>query len=98
MAASAKTNPAADVILVDINRPEILTAYAEIDYLCEKVLKPARPMSKNDLWIAATACVLQCTLVTTDADFDHLHGKQRTRRWIDPASLRPAPQARPPSP
>jgi len=29
-------------------------------------------MSKNDLWIAATASVLNATLITTDKDFSHL--------------------------
>jgi tRNA(fMet)-specific endonuclease VapC len=31
-----------------------------------------RNMGKNDLWIAATASLLNLTLVTTDSDFDHL--------------------------
>ncbi len=33
-----------------------------------------RNMGKNDLWIAATASLLNLELVTTDGDFDHLHG------------------------
>jgi predicted nucleic acid-binding protein len=32
----------------------------------------ARKMGKNDLWIAATAHLLNATLITTDNDFDHL--------------------------
>jgi tRNA(fMet)-specific endonuclease VapC len=31
-----------------------------------------RNMGKNDLWIAATASLLNLKLVTTDGDFDHL--------------------------
>jgi tRNA(fMet)-specific endonuclease VapC len=31
-----------------------------------------RNMGKNDLWIAATASLLNLQLVTTDKDFDHL--------------------------
>lgn len=31
-----------------------------------------RNMGKNDLWIAATAALLNLVLVTTDDDFDHL--------------------------
>ena len=31
-----------------------------------------RNMGKNDLWIAATASLLNLKLVTTDRDFDHL--------------------------
>lgn len=34
----------------------------------------ARRMGKNDLWIAATAFVFEASLITTDNDFDHLHG------------------------
>jgi predicted nuclease of predicted toxin-antitoxin system len=30
-------------------------------------------MGKNDLWIAAIASVLKAVILTTDADFDHLH-------------------------
>jgi tRNA(fMet)-specific endonuclease VapC len=76
------------LVPVDINRPEILDAYAEIDHYCEKLVKPARTIGQNDLWIAATAHVLDCELVTTDRDFDHLHGIKLRRRWIDPASLK----------
>jgi tRNA(fMet)-specific endonuclease VapC len=32
-----------------------------------------RNMGKNDLWIAATASLLNLKLITTDADFDHLN-------------------------
>ena len=77
------------LIPVDINRAEIFAAYAEIDYFSEKLAKPARPMGQNDMWIAATAHVLQIELVTTDKDFDHLHGTKLNRRWIDPTSLKP---------
>jgi len=76
------------LIPVDINRPEILAAYAEIDHYCEKTCMPARPMGQNDMWIAATARVLQSELVTMDKDFDHLHDILIRRRWIDPTSLR----------
>jgi predicted nucleic acid-binding protein len=31
-------------------------------------------MGKNDLWIAATAYILDATLLTADGDFDHLNG------------------------
>jgi tRNA(fMet)-specific endonuclease VapC len=31
-------------------------------------------MGKNDLWIAATAHVLDLTILTSDKDFDHLNG------------------------
>ncbi|MEO6285107.1 MAG: PIN domain-containing protein [Dyadobacter sp.] len=58
---------------------DLVERYAEIDAfsqgrLQEKQLKDsARNMGKNDLWIAATASVLNATLITTDRDFDHLN-------------------------
>jgi tRNA(fMet)-specific endonuclease VapC len=30
-------------------------------------------MGKNDLWIASTAALLGLKLITSDADFNHLH-------------------------
>ncbi|MDX2079953.1 MAG: type II toxin-antitoxin system VapC family toxin [Terrimicrobiaceae bacterium] len=67
---------------LEIHRPAILQRYAEIDCYSKAKL-PARPlpsgssarkMGKNDLWIAATASVLEAPLLTTDGDFDHLDG------------------------
>lgn len=68
--------------VVDINEDQIIWRYAEIDtYSLNK--DPARPrpkgqtarvMGKNDLWIAATASVLNAELLTTDDNFDHLNG------------------------
>ncbi len=37
-------------------------------------------LDENDLWIAATASALGATLVTTDTDFQRIHGLQ-TRDW-----------------
>ncbi len=31
-------------------------------------------MGDNDIWVAATASVLNANLLTTDHDFDHLNG------------------------
>ncbi len=45
--------------------------------------KPARSMGKNDLWIAATAHASGAVLVTTDRDFDHLHGIWLNREFVD---------------
>jgi predicted nucleic acid-binding protein len=41
-------------------------------------------MGKNDLWIAASASLAGATLITTDKDFDHLHGKFVEVVWLDP--------------
>jgi tRNA(fMet)-specific endonuclease VapC len=61
---------------VDIQRTNqaLLQAYVDID---NHSLRIGRKMSKNDLWIAATAAVANATLVTTDADFEHLDGQIR---------------------
>lgn len=40
-------------------------------------------MGKNDLWIAAVAYVTGFELITTDADFDHLHPDFVTRLLIE---------------
>lgn len=59
----------------------LMDAYADIDTYSQgkhqQYLPPqgfsARNMGKNDLWIAATAFLLDIPLMTTDSDFDHLH-------------------------
>ncbi|MFN0035344.1 MAG: PIN domain-containing protein [Saprospiraceae bacterium] len=64
---------------VDIWAEDIFDRYAEIDAFSQAKLPSqplgltARNMGKNDLWIAATASILGATLLTTDADFDHLN-------------------------
>lgn len=49
--------------------------------------KTPRNMGKNDLWIAATASLLNLTLVITDKDFDHLHDVFINLKYISPAEL-----------
>lgn len=46
-----------------------------------------RNMGKNDLWIAATASLLGLKLITTDADFDHLHNSFITLQRIFSADI-----------
>ena len=68
-----------DILVIDINTETIVRRYAEIDAYSQGRLpgKPlagsARNMGKNDLWIAATASVLDARLLTLDQDFTHLH-------------------------
>jgi tRNA(fMet)-specific endonuclease VapC len=59
----------------------LVPIYTEIDTYSQR-LNPGfkdypfatpRNMGKNDLWIAALAALLNLKLITTDADFDHLH-------------------------
>ena len=67
---------------VDISHEQVIRRYAEIDAfsLGKDQARPllsgqtARVMGKNDLWIAATASVLNATLLAIDHDFDHLSG------------------------
>ena len=64
---------------IDIYYEEVIQKYAEIDAFSQGKLahKPlnvsSRNMGKNDLWIAAIASVFDLTLLTTDADFNHLN-------------------------
>ena len=78
---------------VDISKRDVLKAYALVDAWTHghpvaapndaPPPKPARSMGKNDLWIAATAHASGAVLVTTDRDFDHLHGVWLNRELVD---------------
>lgn len=67
-----------DVIITDINSKDVLEAYAAIDSFSQggpsdyELGTSARNMGKNDLWIAATASVLEAILIPSDKDFEHL--------------------------
>jgi tRNA(fMet)-specific endonuclease VapC len=66
-------------IILDVGGEDIINRYAEIDAFSQGRLNErvsnftARNMGKNDIWIAATASVLDAMLLTTDNDFDHLN-------------------------
>lgn len=68
------------LITLDIGGDDevLLNAYAEIDAFCKKrhptkkLVGSAKPMGKNDLWIAATAMATNATLLTTDGKFQHI--------------------------
>lgn len=65
---------------VDISHEKVLERYAEIDaysqgkHSARKLPNgmTSRNMGKNDIWIAATASILNANLITTDKDFEHL--------------------------
>ena len=67
------------ILVLDINNISIIETYANIDAFSQGKLEKhplnlsARNMGKNDLWIAATASVLDAHLITLDKDFSHLH-------------------------
>lgn len=56
--------------IIDVFSESILQAYARIDVTSRRL---GRPMSKNDLWIAAMAMTHEAVLLTLDGDFLHLH-------------------------
>lgn len=73
-----------------------VNTYVEIDTFSQR-LNPIFPeyffdtprnTGKNDLWIASTASLLGLELVTTDADFNHLHNIFLDVRTIDADSLK----------
>ena len=82
---------------VDINKDPVIQRYAEIDAYSQGKDSARRPpagftsrnMGKNDLWIVATASVLNSSLLTTDRDFDHLNGVFLNVIYID-RNLKPS--------
>lgn len=69
-----------NLLIIPVESQELIAAYAKLDVYSQGKLPgfplpsgvSARNMGKNDLWIAATALVLEAALVTADADFAHL--------------------------
>lgn len=62
---------------------ELVSRYVDIDTFSIYNVKEhapsdkkngSRTMGKNDLWVAASASVLNMTLLTTDKDYNHLQG------------------------
>jgi len=68
-------------IISDINVEDVVNQYAEIDAYSQGQLSgnplprgmSARNMGKNDLWIAASASILDIPLISADRDFEHLN-------------------------
>ena len=73
----------ASLSVVPLPFGNVVDAYARIDNYCER---NGFVLSKNDIWIAATAHVTGTTILTTDRDFDPLHGLFLLRDWIDPSN------------
>jgi tRNA(fMet)-specific endonuclease VapC len=78
-----------ELIPADVFAEDVINKYAEIDAYSQNKLPgkslghTARNMGKNDLWIAATASVLDAVLITTDMDFNHLEGAFLRLRKLD---------------
>jgi predicted nucleic acid-binding protein len=69
----------------------LYTAYANIETYSQnqhptrkRPDKKSDKMGKNDLWVAATAHVLEATLITADKDFVHLDGEYFELLSINP--------------
>lgn len=79
-----------NVSVVPLQSGDLIDRYAEIDAYSQNELPDRemddsdRNMGKNDVWIAATTSVVDATLITTDDDFDHLHGEFLNRIYVDP--------------
>jgi tRNA(fMet)-specific endonuclease VapC len=81
------------LVVLDINIPEIIDRYVEIDcyskgkHLTRTSSFSAIKMGKNDLWIAATASVYECKLLTMDLDFGHLRDEFVDVVYITPSTF-----------
>lgn len=79
-----------NVRMVPLQSGDLIDRYAEIDAYSQNALdgremdESDRNMRKNDVWIAATASVVEATLITADGDFDHLDGEFLDRIHVDP--------------
>lgn len=74
------------LVILDINDQSVFDAYVEVDRACRKAKGGARVLSKNDLWIAATAKAANAVLLTTDKDFLVLHPEPCPVQYVDPAT------------
>ena len=80
----------AQFLWLDIKVERIIDRYVQIDAYSQgkhqkyPVEFSARNMGKNDLWIAATASVINAKLLTTDKDFDHLSPTWLELQRFDP--------------
>jgi len=83
-----------EFVFIDIggNDDLLLNAYAEIDafslkrHPTKKLLGSAKPMGKNDMWIAATAFATNATLLTADGKFMHLDKEFINIKFYHPKS------------
>ncbi len=83
-----------EIHAVDINHPQILRRYAELDAFSQGKHKnkklpegmTARNMGKNDLWIAASVSAINAELITTDKDFEHLKDTFLRIHYIAPST------------
>lgn len=87
----ALQNALNNLVTVDVNHPDVLDAYVEIDLYSQNHADGARNMGKNDLWIAACAKAAGATLLTTDKDFSHLDPDLLAVEYVDPDTCKSLP-------
>jgi len=83
------------VIVVEVNE-SLVDTYAQIDSFSQcknphhrsPSFSTPRNMGKNDLWLASTAALLGLKLITTDADFNHLHDVFIEVEYLKPEQLK----------
>lgn len=76
------------LVILDINDAAVLEAYVEVDRACRNAKGGAQVLSKNDLWIAATAKAAGAVLLTTDKDFLCLHPTTCLVHYVEPTLQR----------
>ncbi|WP_433931786.1 PIN domain-containing protein [Sorangium cellulosum] len=67
-------------VAIDIHDEGVFEAYAAMHAF---LVRRGRKLSDNDIWIAACARAASATLITTDKDFDPLHGEFIQRIYFE---------------
>jgi tRNA(fMet)-specific endonuclease VapC len=80
----ALANALDQLVTVNVEGRSLIDAYVRIESACRTAKLGDHTMGHNDMWIAATALVSGQPLITTDKDFNHLHGRVITVHWVDP--------------
>ena len=74
-----------NLVTVNIDCEPLVEAYVRVEEACRNTPGSDRIMGQNDMWIAATALFCELPIITTDDDFNHLHGRLITVHWVDPS-------------
>jgi predicted nucleic acid-binding protein len=79
-----------ELVTIDVDSEALVDAYVRVDATCRTAANGEQRIGHNDMWIAATALLTGLPLITTDKDFNHLHGRLIRVHWIDPSLGKPA--------
>jgi predicted nucleic acid-binding protein len=72
------------LVILDISHESVIEAYVVVNRACRQAIGGARTLSKNDLWIAATAIAANAAIVTSDRDFLFLNPDPCLVHYVDP--------------